>query len=247
MTLVPSSVIRVVLLLANAICTHMNTQPPNPPPPEDEQEKFVKEKEGKEFISKNAGWGRPLHQAVCDSLALLESYFILSSQNISTSLTITFGAGLISSCTGSGFQQVGVTPAMIISSILIIIGTMIRFVCFAKLGHLFTFELSVMKDHKLITDGPYAWVRHPAYTGAFMTLFGHLIALYGAGSWRSECGSFLSLFGILGFIWTMQNVLTIGFLISRCTQEDEALKAEFKEKWVAWSKRTPAKLIPYVY
>lgn len=33
------------------------------------------------------------------------------------------------------------------------------------LGNLFTFEVMIRKNHKLITDGPYAYLMHPSYTG----------------------------------------------------------------------------------
>ena len=33
---------------------------------------------------------------------------------------------------------------------------------------MFTYEMSVRKDHKLITDGLYAWIRHQANTGSFL-------------------------------------------------------------------------------
>jgi len=32
---------------------------------------------------------------------------------------------------------------------------------------LFTYELSILKDHKLVTTGLYKLVRHPSYLGAF--------------------------------------------------------------------------------
>lgn len=60
------------------------------------------------------------------------------------------------------------TPAYCLCLALALLGTLIRVSAFSRLGHMFTYEMSVLKDHKLITDGPYAWVRHPAYTGVFL-------------------------------------------------------------------------------
>ncbi|GAW00659.1 ICMT-domain-containing protein [Lentinula edodes] len=47
--------------------------------------------------------------------------------------------------------------------------------CYRTLGQLFVFELRIQKDHRLITEGPYAYVRHPSYTGLILTI----IALVG--------------------------------------------------------------------
>lgn len=40
------------------------------------------------------------------------------------------------------------------------------------MGHLFTFEMSIREDHRLVTDGPYAWIRHPGYTSVLCTFMG---------------------------------------------------------------------------
>jgi protein-S-isoprenylcysteine O-methyltransferase Ste14 len=49
----------------------------------------------------------------------------------------------------------------------------------ARLGRLFTAHLGVKEDHTLVTDGPYAVVRHPIYLGVI------LFSLGTAGVWNS--------------------------------------------------------------
>ena len=39
---------------------------------------------------------------------------------------------------------------------------------FRTLGRHFTWHITVYDDHKVITDGPYSFVRHPGYTGAWI-------------------------------------------------------------------------------
>ncbi len=36
-------------------------------------------------------------------------------------------------------------------------------------------------------------------------------------------------------------------LVSRAPKEDKVLQEEFKEEWTSWSKRTPYRLVPFVY
>jgi len=52
------------------------------------------------------------------------------------------------------------------------IGSYIRWSCFQALGKMFTFEMSIRKDHQLVKTGPYSIVRHPAYTGVLLTQAG---------------------------------------------------------------------------
>jgi len=40
---------------------------------------------------------------------------------------------------------------------------------------MFTFEMSIRKEHILVTSGPYGVVRHPGYTGALLAIGGMLL------------------------------------------------------------------------
>ena len=52
------------------------------------------------------------------------------------------------------------------------LGGLIRYKCYRALGTMFTFEMSIRKDHMLVTSGPYSIVRHPGYTGIFLVVIG---------------------------------------------------------------------------
>ncbi|TEB37335.1 hypothetical protein FA13DRAFT_1726409, partial [Coprinellus micaceus] len=58
------------------------------------------------------------------------------------------------------------TAPFLLGLLLAILGASLRLAAYRHLGHMFTFEMSIRRDHKLVTRGVYAWVRHPAYTGA---------------------------------------------------------------------------------
>ena len=70
-------------------------------------------------------------------------------------------------------------------------GWAIRHSSHHALGHLFTFQLSIRKDHQLVTSGPYAVVRHPSYTGISICMAGATISLLVHVSWIMECSSAL--------------------------------------------------------
>ena len=43
-------------------------------------------------------------------------------------------------------------------------------------------DVTLKRDHELIVDGPYRWVRHPIYTGILLGLLGTALAV---GEWRA--------------------------------------------------------------
>ncbi|KAM5531771.1 hypothetical protein V8D89_014541 [Ganoderma adspersum] len=47
----------------------------------------------------------------------------------------------------------------------------------------FTFEVIIKDDHKLITSGPYSYVRHPSYTGILCLTTGAYLMHFGAGGY----------------------------------------------------------------
>ncbi len=50
------------------------------------------------------------------------------------------------------------------------------------LGRHFSVVVALEADHRLVTAGPYRWLRHPAYTGGLIATNGFALAL---GSWLS--------------------------------------------------------------
>jgi protein-S-isoprenylcysteine O-methyltransferase Ste14 len=75
-------------------------------------------------------------------------------------------------------------------------------------------------DHQLITRGPFALVRHPMYLGIMMASFGGLL-LY-----RMWTFVFLS-------------IVFVG-LVLRAKREEQALAAEFGERWEVYCQQVPA-------
>ena len=131
---------------------------------------------------------------------------------------------------------------------LVLAGTFIRIDCYRRLQRNFTFQLAVREDHKLVTDGPYAYVRHPSYLGALMVSFGALLMNYGRGSFWLEHGfTERSLWALLGVADVVLKYVFFSGAVVRCKLEDDVLKAHFQEQWIKWSKKTPYKMLPFVY
>ncbi|PPQ93792.1 LOW QUALITY PROTEIN: hypothetical protein CVT25_013501 [Psilocybe cyanescens] len=109
------------------------------------------------------------------------------------------------------------TYTFFLGTCMAIAGSSIRLACFRALGRLFTFEMSIRKNHRLVIDGPYSVVRHPAspFDGVWDTALAeqHMVVA----------------------------------LLLRMSKEDEQLKKNFGREWNEWKNSVPYKLIPFVY
>ncbi|KAK0459210.1 uncharacterized protein EV420DRAFT_1269306 [Desarmillaria tabescens] len=134
---------------------------------------------------------------------------------------------------------------LFIGTTLIILGGIVRLMCFRTMGEMFTFEHTVKKDHRLMTTGPYSVVRHPSYTGMIMILVGTGLWQAAPGSWTRESGYLQTWLGALctaaGILW-----LGIAFVL-RSSEEDVVLSKQFGEEWSEWAKSVRCRLVPGVY
>lgn len=129
-----------------------------------------------------------------------------------------------------------------------VFGAAVRASCYHHMGKHFTFELTLQKDHQLVTSGPYSFVRHPSYIGIFAFFFGSVLSLFGPGSfwlaadlWQYPIAKFL------GLCYIFYAIYVGAVLFARVSKEDEVLRREFKDQWASWANRTPYRLIPFVY
>lgn len=141
------------------------------------------------------------------------------------------------------------SPSFIVGTVLMCAGALTRIASYRQLGRYFTFELSVRKEHKLITDGPYSIVRHPGYVGSILFFSGACISqIFCRGSWFVESGVWGGIGGkLFALAYVGYSFFLLFYLVLRIPNEDLVMRQEFKEEWIAWSKRTPYRLIPFVY
>lgn len=107
-------------------------------------------------------------------------------------------------------------------------GMFLRFWAVYTLGGFFSTVITVQRNHRIITAGPYKYVRHPSYTGALLILSGIGVAFGNS----------------IGFLLGMVLVM-IGYCY-RINVEEKILIASFGSEYSEYAK-TKKRLIPFVY
>jgi protein-S-isoprenylcysteine O-methyltransferase Ste14 len=125
-------------------------------------------------------------------------------------------------------------------------GGLIRLWCYKTLGTLFTFQLTIRQDHKLITSGPYGIVRHPSYSGGILLLTGMALAVLSPHGYVDECGLMSTPVRWVFLLWVGGLGYWIISLFGRGSFEDATLKKEFGVSWEAYRRSVPCKFIPGV-
>lgn len=261
------SLLRIPFILSVGLALNITLTPPNPPP------------NASERVSEYGRIAKPVPSTVRPAVVTVIRVSFYSSFNLAfadnsifkafyliwTCFEVTvivadavpflpFASTIISTFVRSddptsATSRIRVTPVFLAGCFSAISGAIIRVMCYRTLGELFTFELSIRRDHKLITSGPYSVVRHPSYTGIGLATLGFALCQMSGGSWLRECSG-LSLNGIVGQIlvavWVVGSVLVGIVIIRRTKKEDEMLRKEFKD-WDEWAKKVPYKLIPLIF
>ena len=125
------------------------------------------------------------------------------------------------------------SPERMVGLAIMVAATVLRMTCYRYMQDNFTFELAVKDGHRLVTDGPYAYVRHPSYLGGYGMVVASTLFNLGRGSWWAECavqsGLQWRVLGVLHVIWGM---MFLHGTVARCNVEDKVLKEQFQEDWV---------------
>jgi protein-S-isoprenylcysteine O-methyltransferase Ste14 len=95
------------------------------------------------------------------------------------------------------------------------------------LGRQYSAEVTIQKDHQLITSGPYRWIRHPRYLG---------VAALAAG---------LSL-AFRSWIGLVAAPLILGVLLFRIRDEEALLHREFGKEWETYVQKS-WRLLPGIF
>jgi protein-S-isoprenylcysteine O-methyltransferase Ste14 len=95
------------------------------------------------------------------------------------------------------------------------------------LGHRFSGLVAIQPGHSLVTNGPYALIRHPSYLGLLINSVGWALAF------RSGVGLLLA-------------ALLLPPLLARIRAEEALLRATFGDAYESYRRRT-ARLIPGVF
>ena len=120
------------------------------------------------------------------------------------------------------------TAFTLVGMVMMIIGLVFRAWAVKTLGEFFTPTVQIKKAHQLITGGPYSIVRHPSYTGAFLSIIGGAVMLE---SW-------------IGFSLACI-AMTIAYYV-RIRIEEYELSAHFGRRYLEY-KHTTKRIIPFVW
>ncbi len=113
-------------------------------------------------------------------------------------------------------------------TLLFVLGRVVRQRAIETLGRFFTYRLSLKREHVLIKEGPYRYIRHPSYTGSILEGLGLLTVS------RS----------VAGLVLFIISVSILFFL--RIRREEEMLRERFGDEYIEYSKKTK-RLIPFIF
>lgn len=151
------------------------------------------------------------------------------------SIQVIMAAGMITALAGFGLaywtqmpiSHVGRLLVFYVGILVLLLGSLLRRLCFKTLGEHFTGDVRARADQPVIQSGPYRWVRHPSYTAGMIMHLGIGLALT---SWMSI--AFLLCGTIIGYAY-------------RVRVEERALLAEIGAPYGEFM-RTRKRFIPYV-
>ncbi|TFY57156.1 hypothetical protein EVG20_g8652 [Dentipellis fragilis] len=230
--------LKLGLLALGHASYHVTVTPPNAPPKGSEKARF-----GGDVLARKVVLKAIVPIEVISILGLL----IPTLYQAATTLALLPPSDLIYS--SSATQHFNSLPKPFLAGIVLqLLAGIIRLSCYRALGRLFTFELSIRTEHKLVTSGPYSIVRHPSYVGTFCAQTGMLLCTFGPGGWLYEAGWMSS--GVMRTAAVMLGTWVVYLLtgmVRRTSSEDRMLKREFGKEWDMWARRVPYKMIPGVF
>jgi len=246
-TLSVSPILKIPLLFINAAIVYPTYSPPNPAATTSEASKYGAK--GDDPLSRYAPIFRPLASvgksvhwiyAICEAVVIANAYSSIDGPVRESTLWLVRP--------GYAPSGIRITPIWLLGMACFWLGSHARVAAFRELGRFFTFELSLKDDQHLVTTGPYAWVRHPSYTGKILVAVGTFLCHIGPGSWARECGWLDTVGGKVFFaLWLGYTALVPTLMIQRTKIEDEVLRKQYGGEWDRWAKKTPYRLIPFIY
>jgi protein-S-isoprenylcysteine O-methyltransferase Ste14 len=84
-------------------------------------------------------------------------------------LALNFLLGAFLPAAAISWQRTGL---FLLGVAAILLGVSLRWYAIWTLGNYFTRDVAVSADQKIVQNGPYRSIRHPAYSGTFLTMLG---------------------------------------------------------------------------
>jgi protein-S-isoprenylcysteine O-methyltransferase len=115
-----------------------------------------------------------------------------------------------------------------VADLLILAGFFLRLWAIRHLGEFFTVDIGLQKEHRVVQDGPYRFVRHPSYSAGMIAMIGVACLTF---NW-------------LGFIVIVGGCLA-AYLI-RISVEENVLMNNLGDDYRQYAARTK-RLIPWIW
>ncbi|KAH7913602.1 hypothetical protein BJ138DRAFT_581287 [Hygrophoropsis aurantiaca] len=216
------SLINLSLLSASTLALTVSLTPPTPPAPSSERVKVtwvdIAFTMGGIHLMKAISF-TPCAAAI--AVVVATKYPSAASSQI---LSVLLPSGWLQTPTVSRYLLTGVLASLI--------GAASRVWCYRTLGRHFTYQLSILKGHRLMTGGPYAIVRHPSYTAGLLVFGGLTLVHLAPGSFTRSCGWLETILGKTLFsAWISNILLSIWMICIRTKKEDSMLKGQFGVEW----------------
>jgi protein-S-isoprenylcysteine O-methyltransferase len=128
----------------------------------------------------------------------------------------------------AGRLPIGEPTAAIAALALLALGLGLRVYSIVTLGRFFTVDVAVHEGQRVITAGPYRWIRHPSYLGMLIAFLG---------------------LALLTRNWISALVMIVPVklaILRRISVEEAALKAALGAEYDDYCRRT-ARLVPGLY
>jgi protein-S-isoprenylcysteine O-methyltransferase Ste14 len=120
------------------------------------------------------------------------------------------------------------TALFLLGLLFILLGVALRWYAIRTLGRYFTRDVAVSADQQVFQNGPYRLIRHPAYSGTFLTMVGVGLAM---ANWASLTSLLICVF--LGHLY-------------RVNVEEKALIQAIGQPYIEYARRTK-RFIPRLF
>lgn len=158
----------------------------------------------------------------------LNARSLLSDRGSGFLVTLTIDLGLLAAFAAAWQGVTRMEPWVSWLGIAVMaLGLALRVFSILWLGRMFTRVVQIVPGHRLITSGPYRFVRHPSYSGLLLFFLGTGLAL---GSWLSVAAMVL--------------IPAVG-IAYRIIVEERTLLTEFGDEYRAYMGRVK-RLIPFL-
>jgi protein-S-isoprenylcysteine O-methyltransferase Ste14 len=150
-----------------------------------------------------------------------------SRKNVTLRLFVLLGTVMLAGSLAEYFflRKTILWPVFGLGVVVALFSFFLRRRAIAALGRYWSFQVEIRETHELVREGPFRWIRHPAYASMILEL--------------------LSLALLLGSWWTALVVYSafLPTLVARIRTEENALIEKFGQNYIDFKRTTPA-LVP---